>query len=155
MSSRTPAAVVWIVWLNRIRVAMSVIATVLSIYFISPADSEMVEAFRRGWVRSTGFTLEEYGPEQAGEVAGMALVPLALSLLILYFVRRRKLKALQVAAAVNFIMSLTQPLTWPITLTTVILASRKSTRDYLEEVKPAPAARPTRPPARVAGRPTS
>ena len=155
MSSTRPATVAWIIALSRVRVVMSVIAMAVSIYFMSPAESEMLESFRRGWVRSTGFTVEEYGPEQAGEVAGTALIPLVLSVLILQFVRRRKLKALRVAAVVNFVMSVTQPLTWLITLTTVILASRQSTRDYMEGVKPAPAARPARAPARASGRPAA
>jgi hypothetical protein len=147
MRSTRPAAVSWIVWLTRVRIVMSVIAMTAAIYFMSPSDSETVEGFRRGWVGASGFTLEEYGPEQAGEVAGTALVPLVLSALVLYFVRRRKLKALRVAAVVNFIMSVTQPLTWLITLTTVILASVKSTRDYMEGAKPAATARPVRAPA--------
>jgi hypothetical protein len=132
MSSTRPAAVRWIVALTGVRIVVAVLVIGAALFFISPSDSEMVESFRRGWVGATGHSVEGYGPEQAGEVAGAASVPLILSIVMLAFVRRRKLKALRVTALVSLILSWASPITWPLTLTTVVLASRKSVQDYCE-----------------------
>ena len=132
MSSVRPAAVKWIVGLTWVRMSLSIIAIGIALLFLSPMESEMGESFRRGWVRASGFSVEDYGPEQAGQVTGVALVPLILSALTLTFVRRRKLRALRIAAAVNAIMSWAQPLVWPLTVTALVLAYRKSTAEYFE-----------------------
>ena len=132
MSAPRPTAVRWIVALTHVRIALGLVAIGASLYFLSPADSGSLEAFRRGWVRASGFSVDEYGPEQAGEVAGAALVPVILSILLLVFVAKRKLKALRVMSIVALIMTWTQPLLLPFALATVVLAHRQSTRDYCE-----------------------
>ncbi len=133
MSSSRPTAVRWIIALARVRIALGLIAVAVSIYFLSPAESESLEVFRRGWVRASGFSLEEYGPEQAGEVAGAALLPVILSVLMLVFVAKRKLKALRVTSIVTLVMTWAQPLLLPLAVAAVALAHRKSVGAYCGE----------------------
>jgi hypothetical protein len=131
MSAPTPTAVKWIIGLARVRIALVVLVIGLSIAFTSPSESPMVESFRKGWVGASGYTLEEYGAEQAGEVTGGALIPGILSALMLTFVRRRKLKALQVTSLVNLILGMTQAAGLPIAITIAVLAYRDSTKRYM------------------------
>jgi hypothetical protein len=128
-----PTAVRWIVALTRVRMAFAILVIVAAIYFASPADSEMLESFRRGWVRGTsGHEVETYGAAEAGEVAGSATIPIILSMFILTFVRRRNLNALRVAAAINLLVSVTQGGALPFAIATLVLAHLKSTREYMD-----------------------
>ena len=147
MSSSRPAAVRWIVGLTRVRIAFGLLAIGAALFFLSPAESESLEAFRRGWVRSLGYTVDEYGPEQAGEVVGAGLIPLILSVLLLRFVAKRKLTALRVTSIVALIMTWSMPLMLPVAIATAILAHRQSTREYCEGPvrTPATTKRPTGP----------
>jgi len=147
MSASRPTAVRWLVALTRVRIALGLIAIAASLYFLSPAESESLEAFRRGWVKASGFSVDEYGPEQAGEVAGAALVPVILSVLLLVFVAKRKLKALRVTSIVALVITWTQPLFLPLGVAAVVLAHRPSTKDYCEGTarKSAMSRRPTAP----------
>ena len=144
-SAKRPTAVKWIVALSRVRLAFGLLIIGAGLYFTMPAESETLESFRRGWVRGTGYDVEEYGPAEAGQIAGAALIPIVLSALMLTFVRRRKLKALRVVAMVNVIASWTQPGALPLTIAMLVLAHRKSTQEYMG----GGAAPPTASPARV------
>jgi hypothetical protein len=128
-----PTAVKWIVALIRIRLVFSLIAVVAAIIFMSPAESETMESFRRGWVRGTGFDVADYGPEQAGEVAGGAMVPALLMGLMLFFVRRRNLKALRISAAVSAVLAVGHFFVLVMSIATLVLAFRDSTRAYFGE----------------------
>ena len=139
MSATRPAAVTWIVVLAWVRLAIAACLIAIAIAFTSPLESADLEHFRRGWIRGAGFDWETYGAEQAGEVTGRILIPMILAVLMLVFVARRKLAALRVAAAVSFLVSIPVPLSWPVTLTTLVLAFRESTKRYCLETDEAPA----------------
>ncbi len=126
-----PTAVRWIIALTRVRLFLSLILIVASIAFMSPFDSEVIEKFRTGWVRGTGFDVSEYGPEEAGEVAGAAAVPAAVLALMLYFIRRRKLKALRVAATVSAVLAIGHFVALVLSISTLILVFRDSTRAHM------------------------
>ena len=132
-SAIRPLAVRWIIILSWLKIGLALVLAAVAIAFTSPMDSPNLEHFRRGWIRGAGHDWETYGAEQAGEVFGGSLIPVILASLMLVFVARRTLKGLRVAAAVSFLMSVTVPLSWPVTLTTLILTFRDSTTRYCED----------------------
>jgi len=134
----------WIVALSRVRLTFALIIIGAAVIFTSPFESETLESFRRGWVGGTGYDIEAYGPAEAGEIAGSAFIPAMLSMLILTFIRRRKLKALRVVAVINLIASWTQPGALPLTIATLVLANRKSTQEYMDGGVAPPASSPAR-----------
>ena len=130
MRTAKPTAVRWIVILSWLKIVIALLLAGVAIFFTMPMKSADLEQFRRGWIRGAGYDWERYGAEQAGEVFGRALIPMILAVLMLVFVARRKLTGLRVAAAVSFLMSVPVVLSWPVTLTTLILAFRESTKQY-------------------------
>ncbi|HUF28720.1 MAG TPA: hypothetical protein VMM18_17195 [Gemmatimonadaceae bacterium] len=137
MQTDRPTAVKWIVALAWVRLAVIVIAAGAAIAFTTPADSPFWEGFRRGWIERAGYELSTYGAREAGEMVGALLLPAILAVLLLTFVAWRKLIALRVVAGLALLLSLSQPLAWPITVTTLVLTFRDSTRAYLRRASPA------------------
>ena len=68
-----PTAVICIMAPAWIRLALFAMVMVMAIVFVSPFQSDWVEDFRLGWLRGAGYTSEEYGCEQAGEISGVWL----------------------------------------------------------------------------------
>ena len=54
------------------------------------------------------------------------------AILMLLFVARRKLMGLRVVAAVWALLSLPNPLAWPLSVLTLVLAFRPSTKAYFQ-----------------------
>jgi hypothetical protein len=87
---------------------------------------------RDGYMQRGGHAPGEFGPYQFGQMladATLAAVPAALMLL---FVARRKLMGLRVAAGVWVLLSLPNPLAWPLSVTTLVLAFRPNTKSYCQ-----------------------
>ena len=125
-----PTAVRWIValaWLRLVFVAMHV---AIAFALLSPPGSEMMRGFRDGWLRGNGYAAATYGYYEAGEITGRAMIPALLAALMLVFVRRRKLTAMQVLAAVQVLLALAQPLSLLIAVPILVLTLRASTKAY-------------------------
>jgi hypothetical protein len=137
MTSRPPA-IRWIVALAWLRVAAFVIVVLFAIAAVSPAGTEWMEGFRRGWLHRFGYSTSAYGEAEAGEIAGRALIPVALAAMVLIFVHLRKLMALRIVAGLSVLVSLTQPLGLLLTILTLVLTFRASTRAYCQGEPPSP-----------------
>jgi hypothetical protein len=130
--SSKPTGVKWIVALSWLQLVTFAVAALLSLVFASSQEATWFEDFRRGWIRGAGYDPETYGYEQAGEIIGRGLVPAMFPALLLVFVRRRKLTALQFVAGVNVLSLLVSPwsLSLLLTVPTLFLTLLASTKAY-------------------------
>jgi hypothetical protein len=125
-----PATIKWLVALSWFRIAIFVMVFVLALTFLSPFHSAKLEQFREGFLVRGGFAPESYGPRDAGYLAGGGFLTALLSILMLWSIRRRRLVPLRVAAVVNGLLSLGQPLTVPLALLTALLTFQNSTTRF-------------------------
>ncbi len=96
-----PAAVKWIIGLACLKLAAFALVAVAAIVFLSPFQSEVAQGFREGWLRAAGYTPQQYGSREAGEIVGRNLIPAVLAVLLLVFLGLRKLTALRVVAGLT------------------------------------------------------
>src|SRR6185369_5728307 len=80
-----PAPIKWIIALAWIRLAFLILASVLSIAFVSPIQSEVGRGFREGWIGAAGYAPEHYGPQEAANFVGRVSISTILTILLLVF----------------------------------------------------------------------
>jgi hypothetical protein len=136
MTSRPPA-IRWIVAMAWLRVVACVIFVLVAIAAVSPARAEWMERVRQELVHRFGYSASAYSGGEAGEVVAGVLIPLALAALLLVFVHLRKLLALRIVAGLSVLYSLHTP-GLLLTMLTLVLAFRASTRAYCQAEPPSP-----------------
>ena len=88
--------------------------------------------------KARGVFPETYGYEQAGEIIGRGFVLAMLSLLVLVFVRWRKLTGLRILAGLSVLFSLVvSPPSLLLTVPTLVLTLLHSTKAYCRVDAPA------------------
>jgi hypothetical protein len=99
-----PASVKWIVGLSVAKLALFGLKVLTPTLFLLPFQSELILSFRRGWLEGAGAIPDSYGPDQAawltGNLAGTFLPGAVLSAMVIFFVSRGRLSAIQAIAVI-------------------------------------------------------
>lgn len=101
---QVPASVKWIVGLAVAKIAFFGLLVLTPLFFLLPLESELILSFRNGWLESAGAIPDSYGPDQAawltGNLVGRFLPGAVLSALVIFFVFRGRLSAIQAIAVI-------------------------------------------------------